>query len=921
MLLKNLIKNCPNNIKKIDITGLSLDSRKVKKGYLFFALKGKQYNGNKFIHKAICNGAKIVFCSDKIRNQNGSIPIVKIINIRSVLSEICSKFFKKKPKNVIAVTGTNGKTSVADFFYQLLSANKIPVASIGTFGVKKKNKLKSFGLTSPDIITLHAKLNELKKEGVDNVIIEASSHGLDQGRLEGINFKAGVFTNFSQDHLDYHKNMKNYFNAKMILFSQLLKRNKHIIIDKNLNEFKKIKKIAIKKKLKISTEFKSIKNFENYISLVKPLGLFQIKNLKLSILAAKLCGLKNKDIIKNIKKIKEVNGRLELVKHFKKNVKVFVDYAHTPAALQTVLRTLKNKYKKNISLVFGCGGQRDKQKRPLMAAIAKKYCKKIYITDDNPRNENPKKIRKQIIKNLKGSNFLEIPNRSKAIQLAIQRSEPYEIILVAGKGHENYQDYGKKIIKNSDKNIIKKLKINNNFKKINQINNSQIINKILKNKNNYEFEGVSINSKKIKKRNLFIAIKGIKNDGHKYIEEAKKNGAKFCVVSKNIDGKKIIKVKNTFNFLNDLAIEKRKQSNSTIIAITGSAGKTTVKTFLGYILNNFAKTCYSPKSYNNHFGVPLSLNNLEKNHKFGVFEVGMSRAGEINKLSKIIKPDIAIITNIAEAHIGNFKSIKEIAKAKGEIINNIQKQGILILNEDDKFFNYFISLAKRKKVSVITFGTTSKSDIHLISARKQKNYDLIKIKAINETILLKTNSLNIYNTLSIIAALKSLDLELKNIPKFFRSFKPIEGRGMIHRVKRYRENFKLIDESYNANPLSVKESIINFSKLKKNKAKKYLLLADMLELGNKSDLYHKKLAKIINRTDIDKFFVYGDKILNAYKFTKKSKQGNILQSMDDFDEIFSKLIKKNDYLMIKGSNSTGVNEISKKIIKGPINAL
>ncbi len=927
MLLKKLINNLPSSIKNINIRNLALDSRKVKKGDLFFALKGSVLNGNLFIEEAIKKGARAVICSKNIniKNKKKNIPVIKVKNPRKYLTSACSKFFNKKPKNIIAVTGTNGKSSVADFFFQILTNCRVPVASIGTLGIKKKTKTKKTSLTSLDIISLHKELFELKKSRIDNVIIEASSHGLAQGRLNGINFKAGIFTNFSQDHLDYHKNMKNYFNSKTILFSKLLDKKKVFITDKEINGFSKLRKIAKKRKLLLKTIEKNPLVDLKKTSLI---GKFQIKNLSMSILAAQACGLSIKKINPVIKKINSVNGRLELIRTLSNQAKVFVDYAHTPDALFTVLNSLKNHYKNKISLVFGCGGERDKKKRKIMAKIAKKVCNKIYVTDDNPRNENPKKIRKMITSELKKTNYKNIGNRSKAIKAAIENSEPSEIILVAGKGHEINQDYGKKIIKISDKSIIKKTivkKLRFNKNKYNEYLNSKILNKIIGKNKNFKFKGVSINSKEIKKRNLFIAIKGKNNDGHNYIHEALKRGSKYCVVSKNIKNinrKKLIKFKNTNTFLNKLAYFKRDFSKANIIGVTGSSGKTTVKTLLGKMLKIFGKTYYSPKSFNNHFGVPLSLSNLEHEHDYGVFEIGMSKRGEIDTLSKLVRPDIGIITNIAQAHIENFRDIKGIAKAKSEIINNINENGILILNRDDKFYKYLKNIGKSKKLKILSFGISKKSDICLVKNEKIKNINFIKIQAADETLILKVkNNQNLSNILCCISVLKALNLDITKVQNFFENTHSLTGRGKIHQVSRYKIKFKLIDESYNANPLSVKNSIINLSNIKNSKSKKYILLGDMLELGKKSDFYHKNLSKIINNTNIDKLFVYGDKVIKTYKYTKKDKQGNVLQNIFDFDDVFSNIIKRNDYLMIKGSNATGLNKLSKNIIKGTTNVI
>jgi len=243
MLLKNLIKGIPKYGSNIFISGIATNSNEVKKNYIFFAIRGNKLNGEIFIKDAIKKGASVIICSNKCKFKDDKIKIIKTSNIRHLLSEISSKFYKLKPKNIIAVTGTNGKTSVADIFYQILRINKISVATIGTLGVKYNGRIIKTNLTSPDTITLHKHLNFLKKKKIQNVIIESSSHGLCQKRLHHINFKGAIFTNFSQDHLDYHKNMKSYLDAKLILFKEILKKNSTIISDKEIKQFSILKKI------------------------------------------------------------------------------------------------------------------------------------------------------------------------------------------------------------------------------------------------------------------------------------------------------------------------------------------------------------------------------------------------------------------------------------------------------------------------------------------------------------------------------------------------------------------------------------------------------------------------------------------------------------------------------------------------------
>ena len=226
MLLKQLINNLPKKIKNLKIKGLETNSKNIQKGFIFFAIRGYKVNGEKYIAEAVKKGANVIICSTKCKFKNENIVVIKTRDIRYLLSEVSSKFYSLKPKNIIAVTGTNGKTSVADLYYQILMNNNIPVASIGTLGIKYKKKIIKSDLTSPTAIHLHRSLEKIKKNKINNVIIETSSHGLHQKRLDHINFQAGIFTNFSQDHLDYHKTMRMYLNAKLYLFKYLLKKGK-----------------------------------------------------------------------------------------------------------------------------------------------------------------------------------------------------------------------------------------------------------------------------------------------------------------------------------------------------------------------------------------------------------------------------------------------------------------------------------------------------------------------------------------------------------------------------------------------------------------------------------------------------------------------------------------------------------------------
>ena len=432
MLIGKYFKKIKPELNTHFFSGISFNSKLCKKNYIFFAINGNEIDGNKFIKEAILNGATTIVSNKKFNGIKNGILFLHSENVRKSLAEISYKIFNPKIKNLVAVTGTNGKSSICNFFFQILNLNKIKVASIGTLGIRTEFRNLSLPNTTIDPLRLAGYLKSLSNRKIHNVILEASSHGLKQNRLDGLKFDKGIFTNLSHDHLDYHKNFSDYLNSKLYLFEKLLKKNSVIITDQGIPEYQKIKKISDRKKIKLNTisnNGKQIKILEhryisekqflkikyknsNYSFTLDLIGKIQIKNLLMAILAAKNKNLKFNKIVKILHKIKPINGRLEKVGKLKNNAICILDYAHTPDALEISLKSLKEQFnEKKISLVIGCGGSRDRSKRPIIGNIANKYCDKIYLTDDNPRFENPKKIRIAIKKNIVKNKIYEIPNR------------------------------------------------------------------------------------------------------------------------------------------------------------------------------------------------------------------------------------------------------------------------------------------------------------------------------------------------------------------------------------------------------------------------------------------------------------------------------------------------------------------------------
>ncbi len=947
MFLKDYYPKLNKKFVKIKFNGIAFDSNKVKKDYIFFAIKGNNLDGNKFIKDAIKKGSKIIISEIVKEGFNNNTLYINNKNPRQLLAEFSAKMNNKHPNNMVAVTGTNGKSSIANFYYQILKLNKKKVASIGTLGISGINYKKNISNTTFDPIHLNKILRKLKEKKINNAILEASSHGLKQHRLDGLKFNLGIFTNLSRDHLDYHKTFKDYFQSKLILFRKLMKKKSSVIFDEDLNISKKIKKISQNKNLEILSigtkncnlkiiehkfvnleqQIKFLYKNRNYSFSTKLIGKVQIKNLMMSILAASKCNININNILSSIKKIKPVPGRLEKISNLKNNSIIILDYAHTPDALKVCLTNLKDQFLlKKINIVFGCGGERDIPKRKIMGRIANTYCNKVYLTDDNPRRENPKIIRNQIKTQINRKKLIEISSRALAIKTAIKNIKSNEIVVVAGKGHETYQEYKKKkhfsdkdcilkSIKEKNRSLNKNWKVNILKEKIeNKLNNKLIINK------------ACINSKEVKKNNIFFGIRGKKIDGGKFANQAVKNGASVAIVDKNYEKKiknKII-VKNTLKFFTEYATKIRESSNINSIGITGSAGKTSLKEMLGQSLSKIYKTTYSKKSFNNKYGVPISLFNVEKKDQFGVFEIGMDKKGEINHLSRMIKPNIGVITNISYAHSKNFNNLFGIAKAKSEIIDNILKNGSIVLNADDRFYKYFKFKSKKKGLKIISFSKKNKSNIKLEKIKSLKNTSIIKvdINGRSKNFIIKRNlEFYIENILASLAVISNyLDLNCIS-KKFFFNYNLPEGRGDHKYIKINKKRIHLIDESYNSNPLSLKFSLKNFSKLKTQSKRKIVLLGDMLELGKFSKTLHLDAARIVNNTSINRVYVFGKKIIDTFNKIRPQKRGKILYSSKDVSNFLNDDIKNGEYLMIKGSNSTGLNNISKKLRSGKINAI
>lgn len=444
------------------VTGFAIDHRKVERGSVFGAFKGAVFNGEDFISKAIERGAIAVVARPEARVEG--VPHLRDPEPRRLFAELAAKFYAPYPETIVAVTGTNGKTSSVEMTRQIWRMSGHRSASIGTLGVTTSDDQVKTGLTTPDIVTFLHNVAGLNRMGVTHVAYEASSHGLDQHRCEGVPLAAAAFTNFSRDHLDYHETMEAYFEAKMRLFEDLLPAGRPAVIfadDPKSDEVIERCKRKGHQVLTVGRRGETIRLVEQepsalgqtlvlehhgklYRFALPLIGAYQASNVLTAAGLVLATGGTWEETFSAMQRVAPVRGRLERAVISRSGVPVYIDYAHTPDALEAAIAALRPHVEGRLIIVFGAGGDRDQGKRPEMGAVASRLSDIVIVTDDNPRTEDPAVIRSAIMAGAEGAT--EVPGRREAIAEAIRTALEGDIVLVAGKGHETGQIIGKRVL-------------------------------------------------------------------------------------------------------------------------------------------------------------------------------------------------------------------------------------------------------------------------------------------------------------------------------------------------------------------------------------------------------------------------------------------------------------------------------------------
>lgn len=453
-----------------DIVGLTADSRQVRPGFLFAALPGARADGRAYIAEAVKRGAAAVLGPLDVGLDDPHVALIRDSNPRRRFALMAARFHGRQPRHAVAVTGTNGKTSTVSFARQIWTRLGRAAASLGTLGIEAPGFSLKGSHTTPDPVALHGALKDLAERGVEHVAMEASSHGLDQHRLDGVRLAAAAFTNLSRDHLDYHPDMAAYLAAKRRLFTELLPAEGTAVLNADTPEFAELLRACRQRGLRVWSygaqgedlrieaadpvgdgQNLSLRIFGRRHEILLPLaGAFQAGNALAALGLVIATGEDAEAATEALAHLTGVPGRMQRVARLANGAAVYVDYAHSPDALETVLGALRP-HARRLRVVFGCGGDRDPGKRPVMGLIAARLAERVIVTDDNPRSEDPATIRQQI--RIGCPDALEIADRAEAIRHAIERLGAEEVLLIAGKGHETGQIVGDKVLPFDDAEV------------------------------------------------------------------------------------------------------------------------------------------------------------------------------------------------------------------------------------------------------------------------------------------------------------------------------------------------------------------------------------------------------------------------------------------------------------------------------------
>ncbi len=897
---------------------LRLDSRQVQPGDVFFACPGMAGDGREFIGAAVAAGAAAIVVQEPAPRESQAdlqaVPLLEVPGLVSCLGETADLWYGRPSQtlSVVAITGTNGKTSTVQWIAAALRADGVACGTIGTLGATLPDGTNLGGeLTTPDVLSMHSHLAAMLEAGAQVVAIEASSIGVAQGRLDGVKIDIAGFTNLSHDHLDYHGSIEAYRDAKFALFEWPGLRAAVINADDaaGVDLLSRIKdRSCISYSLRqgatadITAQdvhsgtygliFNIARNSGSVQVLTRLIGQHNVSNMLLVAGVLQELGWSLSRTARILAELRPVEGRLQIVEspgdRSAATPMVVVDYAHTPDALERALLALQDVARARggrVACVFGCGGNRDRGKRAIMGAIAGKLADTVVVTSDNPRDEDPADIAAEIIAGIEGRHAVEL-DRAAAILETIWAAQAADVVLLAGKGHETYQETKGKRSAFDDREWARFALMWRGSPEINT------------------------DTRALKRGQIFLALEGERFDGHDYVNQAAECGAVAAIVARPLADARIplFVLGDTHQALKRIAGVWRRQFDLPLIAVTGSNGKTTTKEMIASILREWLgeeAMVATRGNLNNDIGLPLSLLRLSAAHEASVFELGMNHPGEIAMLADMARPTIALVNNAQREHQEFMQSVDAVARENGTVLESLSADGTAVYPGDDQYAGLWREMAGPARS--LCFGFDSEFPIHADEIRVEATHTRFRLQTplgSTSVTLHMAGVHNLRNALAASACAVAAGAPLTAISAGLEAFNAVAGRMQLHTMP---DGHQLIDDSYNANPDSVRAAIDVLAGLP---GRRTLVLGTMGEIGENSPAMHAEVGAYALERGIDMLFTFGNDAAHAARAF-----GDGALSFEDIPSLVAALAAQQPgHVLVKGSRSTRMERVIEGIV-------
>jgi len=914
------------------------DNRKIKPGDIFVCIQGANFDGHNFINSALEKGAALIVCREINKKD---IPYIKVKDSRKAAAVIARTVMlpEKITYTLIGITGTNGKTTTSLILYEALRNLGFRCGWIGTLGYYIEGKKFPSERTTPDIIELNEIFAQMIKAKVDYVVMEVSSHSLSLDRIYGVKFDYCLFSNLGYDHLDFHQTLENYGKAKMSFFEQGAKDGSISVINTTDSFGVQIRDMLKEKKAKVyslgsndaefqyldiktdisKSSFKLVAENCEISVTSRLIGSFNIQNLGLAALTLYALGFSPEEIHHSLQDIPPVKGRLERVEN-NCNIGIFIDYAHTPEAIENVLKAVEDLPHKRILTLMGTGGDRDKGKRPLMLKSALNHSDVVIISDDNPRSENPEAIIKDIVSS--ADIFLPwwiIRNRQQAITSIIRLAQKEDIVLICGKGSEDYQEIEgirhhfndreetlkalseREAINKDDDELI--LPIDQTLLKLLLTPNWEPEPKGYREPSSYYF--LSTDSRSIKPGSVFIAIKGERYDGHSYLEDILKIKENCAIgeipypLNQSSEKNRYYQVDNCLKAMGLISRKYLQLFPAKKIALTGSTGKTTCKELMAQVLQSSAPVLKTLANENNIIGLCKTIIRIKPEQQYAIFELGTNHFGEIAALAEVANPDIGIILNIGPSHLEYFGDEEGVFREKITLFK--RPLALRLYPGDDYRFKCFANEG-------ISIGYNENCDYRIT---QHKCYSENQSFYLNEDLWVLPYGAPHFALNSAFAIVLGLKLGIKKEKIQTALNEPIqlELRNQVEK----RGTGLLILDCYNANPYSMQKALEYWQELNPE-LPHYAILGDMLELGESSIMYHQMISAMLSEMHYEQLITVG----NYSRIFHPENESPILH-YNTVEELIAnrKLnsLPENAVILVKGSHAIQLERII-PILKG-----